>query len=188
MKGWLVVLMLMPLAAMAAEGEAPGGAEAPSSTVPAEVPQVQGNGTRVFSDSEVQVLMDLEQKRIELERRAEALELREKLVDLMEQRLNGRVAELQQLKTDMGKLLDSMSGKDDKELDQLAAIYGAIKPDAAATVLNRLDNGIVVDIINRMPPKRSGKLMEALDPAKARYLSEMMANKTPPPVVSETVP
>lgn len=157
-----------------------------SSTLPTEAPQLKQG--RVFSDTEVQVLLELDQQRIEMERRAQALELREKLVDLMEQRLNARVAELQAMKADMEKLLTSASGRDDKELVQLASIYGAMKPAAAANVLNRLDNAIVLDILVRMPAKKSGKLMEALDPAKARYLSEMMAARTPPPAVSATTP
>ncbi len=163
-----------------------GAAGDASSTLPTEAPQLKQG--RVFSDTEVQMLLDLDQQRIEMERRAQALELREKLVDLMEQRLNARVGELQQLKAELEKLLTSVSGKDDKELSQLANIYGAMKPTAAAVVLNRLDNAIVVDVLSRMPAKKSGKLMEALDPAKARYLSEMMAARTPPPVVSATAP
>lgn len=163
-----------------------GAAGETSSTLPTEAPQLKQG--RVFSDTEVQVLLDLDQQRIEMERRAQALELREKLVDLMEQRLNGRVAELETLKGELEKLMTSMSGKDDKELQQLASIYGNMKPAAAATVLNRLDNAIVLDILVRMPAKKSGKLMEALEPAKARYLSEMMAARTPPPSVSDTQP
>jgi flagellar motility protein MotE (MotC chaperone) len=188
-RGLLVVLMVgAALTPWAAEEKKPaegGGAEV-SSTLPAEVPQIKQG--RVFTDTEVQLLLELDQQRIELQRRAEALELREKLVDLMEQRLNGRVVELQQLKVDLEKLLVSVSGKDSKELDQLAAIYSAMKPSAAAVVLNRLDNPIVLDIFTRMAPKKSGKLMEAIDPAKARYISQMMAARTPPPVVSETTP
>jgi flagellar motility protein MotE (MotC chaperone) len=167
-------------------GEKGEGAGDVSSTLPAEAPQLKQG--RVFSDTEVQVLLDLDQQRIEMERRAQALELREKLVDLMEQRLNSRVAELETLKGELEKLMTSMSGKDDKELQQLAGIYGNMKPAAAAVVLNRLDNPIVLDVLVRMPAKKSGKLMEALDPAKARYLSELMAARTPPPSVSATQP
>lgn len=163
-----------------------GGAVDTSSSLPTEAPQLKQG--RVFSDTEVQVLLELDQQRIEMERRAQALELREKLVDLMEQRLNARVAELQALKGELDKMLTSASGRDDKELVQLAGIYGNMKPAAAAAVLNRLDNAIVLDILVRMPIKKSGKLMEALDPAKARYLSEMMAARTPPPSVSATTP
>lgn len=165
------------------EGGAAGDA---SSTLPTEAPQLKQG--RVFSDTEVQMLLDLDQQRIEMERRAQALELREKLVDLMEQRLNARVGELQQLKAELEKMMTSVSGKDDKELTQLASIYGAMKPAAAAVVLNKLDNAIVMDVLSRMPAKKSGKLMEAIDPAKARFLSEMMAARTPPPSVSATAP
>ncbi len=157
-----------------------------SSTLPVEAPQLKQD--RVFTDTEIQVLLNLEQRRIEMDRREQALELRERLVDLMEQRLNGRVAELETLKGELEKLMTSVSGKDDKELQQLASIYGNMKPAAAAVVLNRLDNAIVLDVLVRMPAKKSGKLMEALEPAKARYLSEMMAARTPPPSVSTTTP
>ncbi len=157
-----------------------------SSVLPVEAPQLKQG--RAFTDTEVQILMDLEQRRIEMDRREQALELREKLVDLMEQRLNARVAELENLRGEMEKLVTSMSGKDDKELQQLAGIYGNMKPAAAANVLNKLDNAIVLDVLVRMPQKKSGKLMEALEPAKARYLSEMMAARTPPPTVSATTP
>ncbi len=157
-----------------------------SSTLPVEAPQLKQD--RVYTDTEIQVLLDLEQRRIEMDRREQALELRERLVDLMEQRLNGRVAELETLKGELEKLMTSVSGKDDKELQQLAGIYGNMKPAAAAVVLDRLDNAIVLDVLVRMPAKKSGKLMEALNPAKARYLSEMMAARTPPPSVSPTAP
>ncbi|PZP39529.1 MAG: hypothetical protein DI585_03835 [Pseudomonas fluorescens] len=191
---WMVLasmFVLVPHVGAASGGGGHGGGDkaeggAVSATLPTEAPQLKQG--RVFTDTEIQVLLELDQQRIEMERRAQALELREKLVDLMEQRLNGRVGELQALKVDLEKLLGSMSGKDDKELDQLASIYGNMKPAVAANVLNRLDNAIVLDVIVRMPSKKAGKLMEVIDPAKARYLSELMAARTPPPTVSDTTP
>lgn len=166
-----------------AEGGTEGRGE-PSSTLPAEAPQLQQG--RVFTETETVLLMELDKQRIELDRRAQALELREKLVDLMQQRLNQRVAELTQLKVDLEKLMVSVSGRDDKELISLAAMYGAMKPAAAAPVLNKLENGLVVDILNRLPAKKSAKLMEAIDPIKARALSDLMATKTVIPATSTT--
>lgn len=157
-----------------------------SSTLPVEIPQLRQG--RVFSDTEVQTLLDLDRQRIEMDRREQALELREKLVDLMEKRLNARVNELKTLQTELDKQLANVSGKDDKELEQLALMYGNMKPAQAAVVLDRLDNLIVMDILVRMPVKKSGKLLEALDPAKVRFISEMLAQRTPPPVVSATTP
>lgn len=177
----LMGLMASPLQAVEKAVES-GGAGDASSTLPNEAPQLKQG--RVFTETEMQVLLDLDQQRIEMERRAQALELREKLVDLMEQRLNDRVSELENLKGELSKMITSVSGRDDKELDQLASIYSAMKPAAAAVVLNRLDNAIVLDILTRMPSKKSGKLMETIEPAKARFLSEMLAARTPPPSVT----
>lgn len=143
---------------------------------------------RQFTPTEAQLLLELDQRRTDLDRREQALELREKLVDLMEQKLNGRVTELTALKAELERLLTNVSGKDDAELKQLAALYGAMKPAVAASVLNKLENSIVLDIFKQMPAKRSAKIMESLDPAKARYISELMAARTPPPLVSATAP
>lgn len=186
----LVSLLVLPVWAAGGgggHGSGEGGGETEvSSTLPVEDPQLRRG--RVYGETEVSVLLDLDKQRIEMNRREQALELREKLVDLMEQRLNSRVAELKTLQADLERLMGNVSGKDDKDLDQLATIYGNMKPAVAAGVLNRLDNLIVLDVITRMPPKKSGKLMEAIDPAKARVISEMMAARTPPPSVSATAP
>ncbi len=185
--GLVIVALAVPALVWASsEPEAPKAAEEAPEGLPSEDPQLRQG--RVFSATEVQVLLDLDQHRIEMERREQALQLREKLVDLMEQRLNGRVAELKALQAELETLLGNMSGKDDKELDQLAMMYGNMKPAAAAGVLNRLDNTIVLDVLVRMPAKKSGKLMEVLDPAKTRVISEMMAARTSPPGVSATTP
>ena len=142
---------------------------------------------RVFSVTEVQMLTELDTRRVALDRREQALALREKLVDLLEQRLTMRVGELQALKGELEGLLKSLSGKDDSELVQLSGMYGAMKPTVAAGVLNRLDNAIVLDVLTRMPAKKSAKIMESLEPVKARVLSEMLAEKTPVPVVGVSV-
>lgn len=189
MRGMALILcglLGVGLPAWAAEsahgGEAEKGGKAKAAPPPRE------SNERVFTPTETQLLMELDQRRTELDRREQALELREKLVDLMEQRLNGRVGELNALKAELERLLANVSGKDDKELQQLAAMYGAMKPTIAAGVLNRLDNAVVLDIFRQMPAKRSGKIMESLDPAKARFISELMADRTPPPSVSATLP
>lgn len=164
-------------------GAAAGGA-APVSQTLIKV----GEQTRTFSEAEVQVLQELDGRRMELDRREQALELRERLVDLMENKLNNRVEELNALRAELNTMLANVSGKDDAELMQLAQMYANMKPAAAAVVLNRLDNPIVLDVLTRMPVKKSGKILEVLDPAKARFLSEMLATRLPVPVSATAAP
>jgi len=177
---WLVVP-----AGWAEEGKKHEGkgaqAEAPASPTIA-LPRNE----RSFSPAEAEILQELDNRRVELDRREQALELREKLADLLEQRLAARTRDLQELKAKLEGLLQGLSGKDDKDLSQLAQMYGMMKPAAAATVLNRLDNAIVHDVLVRMPAKKSGKILEALDPVKARVVSEMLAARSLLPSVSVT--
>lgn len=189
----LVASCLLVVGSVVAKEESHGGdegghGEATKTEEAAPPAPMREPAERQFTPTETQLLMELDSRRTELDRREQALELREKLVDLMEQRLNTRVTELTALKADLEKLLGNVSGKDDAELKQLAAMYGAMKPTVAAGVLNRLENTIVLDIFRNMPAKRSAKIMESLDPAKARYISELMAERTPPPVIDETKP
>jgi flagellar motility protein MotE (MotC chaperone) len=165
-----------------------GGKETEKKAEEAPPAPMREPAERQFTPTETQLLLEIDRRRIELDRREQAIELREKLVDLMEQRLNTRVTELTTLKAELETLLGNVSGKDDAELKQLAALYGAMKPTVAAGVLNRLENTIVLDIFRNMPAKRSAKIMESLDPAKSRFITELMAERTPPPSVSETLP
>jgi flagellar motility protein MotE (MotC chaperone) len=188
MRAWLVLLVLLGTVLDQPSWAAAKLKDEKKDEKPLVKPPENEPQTRVFSETETQLLLELEQQRVDLERRTQAIELREKLVDLMEKKMNDRVSELQTLKQELEKLLAAVNTKDDAELLRLAGIYGSMKPAAAAVVLNRLDNQLVLDVLSRMPAKKSGKLMEALEPVKARVISEMMAAKLPPPQVSPTKP
>ena len=135
-------------------------------------------GARQYSATEIRLLQELEKRRVFLDRREKALELRERLVDLAEQRLSEKTTSMEVLKTQLEKLLTTLSGKEEEELRDLAKIYEVMKADAAATVLNRMDNHIVFDIFKRMNKKSTAKIMEKMDTGKARLISEMLAEKT----------
>lgn len=130
-----------------------------------------------YSEAEIQLLQELEQRKIELDRQGQALELRERLIDLAEQRLDDKVGAMEKLQSELSLLLKNLSDEEEGELMQLAKIYEAMKPQAAATVLDRLDNAIVFDLFKRMKQKSTAKIMEKMQPAKARVISEMLAEK-----------
>lgn len=141
---------------------------------------------RDYSPAEIKLLQELEHRRIELDRRAKAIDLRERLVDLAEERLIAKVDQLSKLQDDVKKLLMNLSDKEEEELNQLAKIYESMKPQAAADVLNRLDNAIVYDLFRRMKSKNTAKIMEKMVPGKARLISEMLAEKSELPPLAAT--
>lgn len=137
---------------------------------------------RDFSSMEIKLLQELEKRRIELDRREKAIELRERLVDLAEKRLSERATRMEELKAELGKLLNNLSDKEEEELAALAKIYESMKPAAAASVMDRMDNKIVFDVFKRMKDKSTAKIMEKMSTVKARIVSEMLAEKSSLPV------
>lgn len=133
---------------------------------------------RLFSEMEIQLLQELDIRRIELERREQALRVREKLADLAEVELKDRVEKMNELQTQLTNLLKNLSNKEEAELVQLAKIYEEMRPQNAAIVLNKLDDNIVFDLFKRMNRKDTAKIMEKMDPIKARRISKMLAEKS----------
>ena len=133
---------------------------------------------RLFSEAEIKLLQELDIRRIELERREQALRVREKLADLAEAELKDRVEKMNELQKQLTVLLKNLSNKEEAELVQLAKIYEEMRPNNAAIVLNKLDDNIVFDLFKRMNRKDTAKIMEKMDPEKARRISKMLAEKS----------
>tara|TARA_Y100000780_G_scaffold231177_1_gene255653 strand:- start:169250 stop:169822 length:573 start_codon:yes stop_codon:yes gene_type:complete len=133
---------------------------------------------RLFSEAEIKLLQELDIRRIELERREQALRVREKLADLAEAELKDRVEKMNELQKQLTVLLKNLSNKEEAELVQLAKIYEEMRPNNAAIVLNKLDDNIVFDLFKRMNRKDTAKIMEKMDPIKARRISKMLAEKS----------
>ena len=150
-----------------------GGVDA----VPTPVGVDQQVDVTKYTKSEMAILQDLKKRNVALDRREKALELRERLVDLAEKRLGEKTEYMEILKTQLERLLSNLSDKEEQELKDLAAIYEVMKPKAAASVLDRMDNHIVFDIFRRMSKKSTAKIMENMDTGKARLISEMLAEK-----------
>lgn len=136
---------------------------------------------RDYSDAEIKLLQELEGERAKLERREQAVQLRERLVDLTEERIMERINTLEGLQQQLSGMLSDLSEKDEGELAKLAKIYESMKPATAAEIMNRLDNKIVYDLFRRMNDKKTAKIMEKMDIAKTRFISEMLAEELPLP-------
>lgn len=169
--------ILLLLALLAPQSVA---AQQDATTPPVSIP-IADPGERIYTDEEVSLLQDLEKRRVELDRREEAIRVRERLVDLAQSRLDGRINRLAQLQENIEKLLKDLSGKEEGELDALARIYEQMKPAAAAEIFNALDPEITYDLVRRMKRADTAKIMERMNPSRARLISQMLAERSPLP-------
>lgn len=130
-----------------------------------------------FSKNEIMLLQNLEAKRIEIERKAQVLMVREKLIDLSELKLQEKIQKLEKLEVSIKKLLEEVSKGEEKRLQDLAVVYAEMKPALAAERLNILDEITVYGILKRMNFKKSAKILEKMNIEKVKVISKMLAEK-----------
>ena len=127
------------------------------------------------SDAERTVLLELRQRRHELDARDTALAARESLLVAAEQKLSSRVAELQALQTKLEALEAARAQHEDASWQGLVKLYEAMKPRDAATIFNDLEMPVLLQVVNRMKEAKAAPVLAAMQPDKARDLTTKLA-------------
>ena len=140
-----------------------------------------------LSQAEVQVLQALGARRVELEARGEALETEDGLMLAAEQRLNERLAELRTLETHVNDLLGRLDEAQEERLTNLVDVYQRMRAKDAATVFDGLDNEVLVQVASRMRQANLAEVMGRMDPARARSLTQMLADRARPPTSGDNL-
>lgn len=134
-----------------------------------------------LSQSEVQVLQALGTRRAELDARGESLETQDGLMLAAEQRLNERLAELRTLETHVNDLLGQLDTAQEQRLRSLVDVYTRMRAKDAAAVFDGLDDDVLVQVASRMREANLAEVMGRMDPARARQLTQMLADRARPP-------
>jgi flagellar motility protein MotE (MotC chaperone) len=130
-----------------------------------------------FSDEELNVLQSLTKRREQLEQRERDIEQRDKLLQAAEKKVEQKIVELNSLKAEMEKLLDTQGQAENQSIKQLVKIYETMKPKDAAVIFNDMDIEILLKIISTMSERRSAPIIAAMDPVKARDISSRIAEQ-----------
>jgi flagellar motility protein MotE (MotC chaperone) len=131
----------------------------------------------LMSAGERALLERLQERRLELESRARALDVRENLIKAAEKRLESRVGELKALES---RVSGSMQKRDEAEaakFKSLVVMYENMKAKEAAKIFDRLDIKILVDVANQMNPRRMSDIMAQMTPEAAERLTVELAQR-----------
>ena len=162
--------------AAAAPAAADAAAPAANACAPASLAEMAG-----LSQAEVQVLQALGERREALDLRGTQLETQDALMLVAEQRLSERLAELRTLETHVNDLLGQLDEAQETRLAALVDVYQRMRAKDAATVFDGLDDGVLVQVASRMRQANLAEVMGRMDPARARALTEMLADRARPP-------
>jgi flagellar motility protein MotE (MotC chaperone) len=139
----------------------------------AQLPQEAGPPP--VTDAERVVLLELRQRRQELDARDAALTARESMLIAPEHRLTARVAELQALQKKLETLETARKEREDASWQGLVKLYEAMKPRDAATIFNDLDMPVLLQVVDRMKEAKAAPVLASMQPDKARDLTAKLA-------------
>lgn len=157
---------------------APPTPTAPAATAPAApVVAVEPPGPPPVSDSEKTVLLELRQRRQDLESREGTMDGREAVLAAAEQKLGGRVGELQALQARLENLETARRQREDAGWQGLVRLYETMRPRDAATIFNELAMPTLLEVVDRMKEAKAGAIMAAMVPDKAREVTIQLSRQ-----------
>lgn len=128
-----------------------------------------------FTPSELELLQRLSERRKVIEAQAQELQTREAMLQAAEARIDGKIAELQQLEQTLMELVAEADAQQQEKTQQLVRIYGAMKPKDAARIFNDLDMPILLTVVENMKENKVAPILSQMDAIKATAVTEALS-------------
>jgi len=134
---------------------------------------------------EMEIIMQLRQRRELLENRERNLNLQGQLLASTEKRIDDKILQLQTLEVKIKEHLRLFDEREDGQLKSIVEVYEKMKPKDAAPRFERLDIQIQLDLVTRMKAAKVAALMEKMSPKAATDLTKELATRAAPPNIEE---
>lgn len=153
-------------------------APAPVSAPPAVKTTAGGAGDQGnLSQTEMDVLQKLQERRNAMDVRERDLDRRESLLKAAESQIERKVTEMKTLQNTIQGLLRQYNEQEDSKMRSLVKIYENMKPKEAAKIFEQLDMGIMLEVVERMKEQRVAPILAEMDPVKARMVTSELAQR-----------
>ena len=96
-----------------------------------------------------------------------------------EDRITSRLGALKATKAALGDAKDGKSAASTAGIDRLIAVYDAMKPAEAATILASLPPEFAAEILTRVQPDAGARIIAAIEPGQAAILTTYMGRPRP---------
>lgn len=156
----------------------PEGIAEPASHRPAKQDSDEAGGEDEDIGEEEKIDLNfLLKKKAELKKEEE--ELAKKRADLMalQEEINNKIAILTQLRKEIMAQMAIKEIVEEKKLKHLIKAYSAMKPQKAASLIERLDMDFAVALLSKMKGDVVGNILSFVDTEKAARISEQLAKK-----------
>ena len=130
------------------------------------------------SAAERAVLESLGKRRQDLEKQQGQLDLREKLLQATEERIQKRVDELKRLEKRIEGAVEEKRKQDESEIAGLVTMYESMKPKDAARIFDRLSMPVLLKVVRQMKPRKMADILGRMSAEAAERLTVAIASST----------
>jgi flagellar motility protein MotE (MotC chaperone) len=156
----------MPADAMAMKADANGK--------PVPMADVEG-----AQSSAAALLQRLAERRAELDKREQALNMREAIVAAAEKQMAERADALKALESQIAALSDQKKSMEDEQFSGIVKMYEAMKPQEAASIFDGLDMNVLLRVAKAMDPRKMSPILAKMSAARAQQLTVEIAADNP---------
>ncbi len=127
------------------------------------IPDTTGQGAAMLDT----LLTPYEEMGEQIRERMAELDTKDLTLQALEDSLTEKGINLAAERTSLEQLQTTLTSDVGDRIDELAKLTEAMKPQQAAQILLGLPDQSVVEILNKMKPKKAGKIIEVFDPVRA---------------------
>lgn len=149
--------------------EAKEGDEASSDT--SEEKPVSVDEIKTFSESELEVLERLAERRERLLKWEKDLQIKENVLNITQEKIDIKIDEMRKLKKEVELALAEYRKEEDVKTKSLVKIYENMKPKNGADILSKMKVTDIIPIIGKMKEKNAAEILSKMDPKIAKEVT-----------------
>lgn len=119
----------------------------------------------------------LKKKNAELKEREKYLEKRKMQLVSLQNEINNKIASLTRLRNEIKAEMETKKTNEEQKLKHLIKIYSAMKPPKAASLIEKLDIRLAIELLSRMKGDTVGSILSFVNVEKAAKISEGLVKK-----------
>ena len=159
----------MPAELMSTDGLDPGAmAEEDQAAVAA---RMLADDPTLLTQSEIDLLQKLAERRVEIDARARELDSRVALLAAAESRIDRKIQDFKALQATIESLIKTYDDQQDAKLLSLVKIYENMKPKDAARIFEELEMDVLLQVAERMKERSLAPIMAKMNPQRAREVT-----------------
>ncbi len=129
------------------------------------------------TDTEIELLQKLSRRRGQLDQRERQLKMRQSIMSATERRIDAKIVDLAKIKATIEGLLKKHDSQQEAKFKSLVKIYENMKPKDAARIFDRLELGILLEMVERMRESKTAPIMANMSPARANTVTSALARR-----------